>query len=384
MTPRPIRWFSIIVALLAVVAAACTGRAEVVAVANSSWDPITANPTQAEWQEMHDNYGRLIVYSPYWDSRLQHFDDVLVYFDAYAVYVSSDVEDQHPEWVMRQANGSPAYIDWGCTGGCPQYAGDLANPDFVAHQISRIQELVDKGYPGIKLDDVNMLARWSDRWGHNLTPIDSRTGQPITLDAWRGYMADFVETVRATFPDLEIMHNVIWYSDSPGFSDPNIDRQIAAADYLMLERGATDAGLVRGSGTYGIQTFFDYVDRAHALGTNVLLLDQSDGEANQQFNLAGTLLVNDGNDLVGSNRFAHMAPDNLWDGFATDLGLAEGERYVVDGFIVREFSGGMVVLREPTRGQRTFTLPETMIDLDGDAVDRVTLTGGEAAILRLP
>ena len=44
----------------------------------------------------------------------------------------------------------------------------------------------------------------------------------------------------------------------------------------------------------------------------------------------------------------------------------------------------MVVLREPTRGQRTFTLPETMIDLDGDAVDRVTLTGGEAAILRLP
>ena len=295
MTPRPIRWFSIIVALLAVVAAACTGRAEVVAVANSSWDPITANPTQAEWQEMHDNYGRLIVYSPYWDSRLQHFDDVLVYFDAYAIYVSSDIEDQHPEWVMRQANGSPAYIDWGCTGGCPQYAGDLANPDFVAHQISRIQELVDKGYPGIKLDDVNMLARWSDRWGNNLTPIDSRTGQPITLDAWRGYMADFVETIRATFPDLEIMHNVIWYSDSPGFSDPNIDRQIAAADYLMLERGATDAGLVRGSGTYGIQTFFDYVDRAHALGTNVLLLDQSDGEANQQFNLAGTTVSSSAN-----------------------------------------------------------------------------------------
>ncbi|MEZ5246181.1 MAG: putative glycoside hydrolase [Acidimicrobiales bacterium] len=378
----------VLVLTVALLASACnSGRAGVVARASSEFDQYTDAATPAEWQWMRENYSRLVVWSPYWDERLAEFDDVLVYMNSYGIFADDDLADQHPDWFMREADGTLTYIDFNCgqPGGCPLLAGDLGNPDFVQYQIDRIAQFVAKGYPGIMLDDVNMLRRWSDVDGTDVNPIDPRTGQSITTWNWRRYMADYLTLIRTTFPDIEIMHNSIWYSDSPGFDNLHVTRQIAAADYLMLERGANDVGLVAGTNKFGFQTFLSFIDRAHALGTDVLLMDEDgttgDRPHDQTYNLAATLLVNAGADLVGSESLAVTAPDSFWPGFSTDLGPATGPREATGGFIIREFENGMVVLREPRLGLATYTLPEPMLDADGKTVSSVTLDGATAAIL---
>ena len=100
------------------------------------------------------------------------------------------------------------------------------------------------------VDDVNMEFRVSDGHEQQIAPIDKATLRPMTYDAWRSYMAQFMEEIRAGLPAAEIVHNALWLADSPTrTADPYVRREIQAADYINLERGVNDAGLTGRSGT---------------------------------------------------------------------------------------------------------------------------------------
>ena len=62
------------------------GQMHFVQVANSSFDAYTQNPTQAQKDWMRAHYWRMLVYSPYFDTRLSWFPDGWVYKDLYAIY----------------------------------------------------------------------------------------------------------------------------------------------------------------------------------------------------------------------------------------------------------------------------------------------------------
>ncbi|MEM7142422.1 MAG: putative glycoside hydrolase [Actinomycetota bacterium] len=342
---------------------------------------------KGEWQWMDQNYEGMLVYESYWDDHIGRVGGEWVYKDAMAIYVDTGRDSRsvdHPDWVLRDAGGGPIYLDFACGGGCPQYAADVGNPAFVADFIAAVQVLVDRGYTGLMLDDVNLRWVFSDVNGNNdVEPIDPRTGAVILIDDWQRYMADFMESIRAAFPGLRIMHNVIWFADTPGMASSHIDRQIAAADMLQLERGATDPNFPDGNGTYGFQTFLRYVARAEALGTDVVLLDEGSTDIDlQEFNLAATLLINDGGDYVSTENFNLIGPTDLWIGFGVDLGHALGPWYEEGGVLRRDFTGGLVVLNEPTKPTVTVALPAPMIDLAGATVNSVTLPGFHAAVLR--
>ncbi len=355
------------------------GRANVFVNARSAFDEWSSG---GHWDFFNANYDLMLVYEPYWDSRLQHYDDVIVYDNVYAIYVGSDKAADHPEWILREADGSPVYIPWGCSDGCPQYAADISDPSYQQNFIDELTEVRDRGYPGLLLDDVNMLWRLGDENGDDAVPIDPNTGQPLTLASWQQYLADFLERIRAEFPDLQIGHNAIWYADSPSFDNPYVERQIAAADIIELERGATDSGLVAGNGKYGFQSFLGFIDRVHRLGGNVILLDESAQSPEEQwFNLAATLLVNDGGDLVSTEQWSVISPDGFWSGFDTDLGDALGPRYLADGLIRRDFTDGIVLLNEPDRSTVRVTLSEPMWLHDGTMVTEVELGEREAVVL---
>jgi hypothetical protein len=104
-------------------------------VANhSDFDEWTSNPTDQQQQFIRDHYYRMETYSPYFDSRLSWYPNAWEYVDAYAIYRSSEIAQNHPEWILKDAEGRYLYIPYGCAGGtCPQYAADIGNPDFPAH-----------------------------------------------------------------------------------------------------------------------------------------------------------------------------------------------------------------------------------------------------------
>jgi hypothetical protein len=179
-------------------------------IANSAFDVYTSNPDVAEQAWMRAHYFRMQTYTPYFDSRLRWFPNAWVYKDAYAIQSSGAIQAAQSEWILRDANGDRLYIPWGCgDGSCPQYAGDFGNPEYRANWIREAKLSLDKGYVGLFIDDVNMTWRVGDGHGNGVTPIDPRTGKSMTLTDWRRYFAEFMEEIRAAFPDVEITHNAI-------------------------------------------------------------------------------------------------------------------------------------------------------------------------------
>jgi hypothetical protein len=350
-------------------------------IADSDFDSYSRQPDRRVQRWMRQNYVRMQTYSPYFDSRLQWYPDAWVYKDSYAIKPHWPEFSDHPEWVLRDAAGNKLFIPWGCADGrCPQYAGDFGNPDFRANWIAQAKEKVAVGYGGIWVDDVNLAWRVSDGDGRHVRPIDPRTGKEMTLADWRRYFAEFAEELRAALPDIEIAHNAIWYAGP--FDDMSILRQIDAADFINLERGATDPGLKPGAGKFGFERFLAFVDLVHSRGKAVIMMDYGKSAQQREFGLAAWLLISGGRDLLSSNQLDWTAPGRLWAGYRLDLGAARGPRHEWRGLLRREFDCGLVLLHQPGWKRTSVSVPSGYRRIDGRPAGNLILRGAEAAVLR--
>ena len=348
----------------------------------SSFDSYIENPSASERQWMVDHYVRIKAFAPRFDRETDWFRDAWFYKNTYAIKPDSRVFAEHPEWILRDRNGRRLYIPYDCSGGrCPQYAGDFGNPDYRAYWIAQARAIMDEGYTGIWIDDVNMTWRVSDGYENRVIPIDPRTGELMTLDDWRRYLATFMEEIRDALPNAELAHNIIWYAGDRENTNRHIQRQIDAADYINLERGVTDRGLTGTDGRYGLTTFLDFIDMLHDRGADVILLDEAETTTQRQYALAGWLAISEGNDLMGSENNSWSTPDRWWSGYDTDMGEALGDRYIWRNLIRRDFECGLVLLNPPDRSRVSASLGRTMTTLEGARVSSVSLRGDESAIL---
>lgn len=351
--------------------------------ANSSFDPWTRRPTPQQQVWMREHYFRMVGYASYFGPRLAWYPNAFVYKDAYAIYTGSELPSRHPDWVLRDADGNRLFIPYGCSGGsCPQYAGDFGNPDFRRHWIEELRATLAEGYLGVMVDDVNMLWRVGDGNGDSVRPIDPRTGREMTLADWRRYLAEFMEEIRAAFPDKEIAHNAIWYADR---DDPFVQRQTRAADYIVIERGATDRGIRGGGGRYGYETLLSFIDGVHAMGGSVVLADDdSDTDAEWNYELATYLLIKSRDDMLSADGDrSRMNPDNFWEGYLIEMGRPLGRRYKAEGLFRRDYECGLAILNQPGQRTRTFTIdePHLLVGGGGATVTSVTLPEYRGAVL---
>lgn len=333
---------------------------------------------------MRQNIWRLNTYTPYFDNKLSWMPNALVYIDSYAIYTNSAVASAHPEWILKDQNGNSLYIPWGCSNGsCPQYAADIANPQFQAYMIGQIKSYLAGGnttaygYHGLFLDDVNLVMQVGNRYGTLVTPMDSQRRQPMTDANWRSYFAGYVEAIRAAIPHpVEIMHNSMWSAGGTlGANDPSVTRQIAAADYINIERGFGDSGLTAGNGSWSVNALMNFVDRVHQIGAGVNIDDYY--LANQVYSLAGYFLVQNGNDSFGINE---QTPQNWPSMYSLDLGAAKGARYNWNGMLRRDFVNGIVLMNLPGSSTQAVTLPSVMYDENGQSVSTVSLSAKQGGI----
>jgi hypothetical protein len=361
--------------------AADAGTIRLARGAESNFDSYTRSPSSAQQSFMRAHYWRMRVYAPYFDSRLSWYRDGWAYQDAYAIYPSAPVATDHPDWILRDGAGNKLWIQFACGGGkCTQYAADIGNPDFRAWWIAGARNKLAAGYRGLFIDDVNMAQRVSDGYGKYTMPIDPRTGAPMSEATWQRYMADFMVQVRAALPGVEIVHNALW---TVGDGTADLRRQLGAADYIELERGFNDAGIVGGTSKFGWQTMAGFIDRRHAAGQSVVLDGYADTAAGRVYGLANYLLLNAGGDAIAND--AQSRPDAFWNGFDVDLGAALGPRYRADGVWRRDFTAGTVLVNEPGAPARTVSVGPGFHDIDGAERRTVTLGAASGAVLlRVP
>ena len=356
------------------------GTVHFVRSADTAFNKYTSSPSPEAEEWLRTHMWRMTVWSPYFDQKTSWFANGWVYDDAYAIYTESQLATEHPEWILRDAAGDKLYIPYGCSGGsCPQYAADISNLAYRHHWIENLKEELAHGYRGVFIDDVNMNMQVGNGAEQHVAPIDPATGQPMTEEAWRHYMAQFMAEVRAALPSVEIVHNAIWFADEHAASaNPDIRTELSSADIINLERGANDSGLTGGNGPWSLNAFLAYIDQIHALGRGVVL-DGSKGDPQSlEYNLAAYFLISDGNDAVSG---AEQTPENWWAGWNVNLGEALGPRYSWQNLLRRDFSGGIVLLNPPGEPTRTVTLPGAMRDVAGETLTSVTLGAKSAIIL---
>jgi len=373
-----------LVAIVLALSGASTRRRDQGAVrflggSNPAFDAFTSGRDPAYGAFLRQHFSRLVVYSPYFDSRTRWYPRAWAYQDAYAIYRGSALAREHPQWILKDAAGNPLFIPFACAQGvCPQLAADISDPAFRSKWIAGARAALAHGYRGLFIDDVNLALRVGDGNGNPIAPIDRGTGRPMTDQAWRRYMAQFTAQIRAAFPHVEIAHNVEWLA---GASDPYVRQELRAADYINLERGVNDPALTGGSGPYALRSLFAYVDAVHALGRGVVL----DGDAGQQpgieYELASYLLLSTGGDLVSAHG---MTPLHWFAGFDVNLGEASGPLRTWQGVLRRDFTGGMSLVAEPESGAHVLHLPAPMRTLDGRVVRSVTLGPAQGAVLQRP
>jgi len=357
--------------------AADPGAVNFAKAAESSFDRFTQAPSPAQQSWMRAHYARMRTYAPYFDSRLSWFSNAWTYKDAYAIYTGEALATQHPEWILRDANGNKLYVQFACNGtSCTQYAADIGSPAWRADWIAKAKAQVAAGYRGLFVDDVNMEPRVSDGTGATVPAIDPRTGQPITLAVWQRYMAEFMEQIRAALPGVEIVHNALWYL---GDGNSYLKRELQAADLIEIERGVNDTGITGGTWTYALRTFLAWVDRRHAEGHGVVMDGRADTLAGRQYGLAAYFLLSSGRDLIGNEQGG--TPEDWWSGYDTNLGTPAGDRYDVSGVMRRDFTGGTVLVNEPGAPTRTVSVGAGYKDLNGASVTSVTLGPASGAVL---
>jgi hypothetical protein len=345
-----------------------------------SWDRYTANPSPDMKRWFRTNVWRMIVFSPFWDGKISWFPNAWEYFDLYAIHTGGDVVTAHPDWILTDGRGRRLYIPWGCNNGtCPQYAANIADPAFRENWIRRAREFQRKGYKGLWIDDVNLEFQVGDGNGRHVAPMNRRANSEIREEDWRRHMAEFTEEIRKALPDMELVHNSLWFAGGKNRdSDEFVKRQIKSADYINLERGVTDDGLKGGDGEWSLRAFFAFIDRVHKLGPGVILDNMG---TKLEYSAAAYFLVSSGIDAMGAQG---MRPDNWWPGLNVDLGDPLGPREEWNGLIRRKFSRGVVFLNPPDSPPVRLKLSGQFRRADGSkaapvltiaAADGITLVG---------
>lgn len=368
-------------------AAAGEGEVKFLRNATSSFDSFLTGSTSTQQQWMRDNYDRMRGYPPFFDQALTWAPRSEFYFDLYAIYNSTGDDglprlpllEQHPDWVLKDSAGRRLYIPWACSGGsCTQFAADIGNPEWRSWWINAARDIMGRGYSGIFVDDMNLEMRVGNGNGEFVRPMDPRTGAPMTDANWRRYMAEFAEEIKAAFPSQEVTHNSIWWMSH---SDPYVQREVAAADRVELERGFNDQGITGGTGTFSYQNYLAHVDWLHQQGAGVTYEPYNLDAQSRQFELASYLLVSNGNDMIASELQAN--PNDWWSGWNTNVGDAQGARYGWQGLLRRDFTGGMALVNQPGASSVTVQLPtgSTWTNLSGAQVTEVTLAGRRGVVL---
>lgn len=394
------------------------GRIRMYGVASTAFAPYL--DSSQDW--IIDHYERMQVYAPSFDEYTAWYPNGLEYKDLYAIYnceqfsceganenqemydqaMQAEADPELPDWILKDSQGNPLYIPFGCESGtCPQFAADISNPAFRTFWIEQMATALQGGnYRGLFVDDVNLDLNRSVSDGDACTLASGNCNWTLEIDEadWAGFVADFTEEIRAAFPNYEIVHNSVWFHAEPG--DVYLERQVDAADSIVLERGINDPGMQSGWGVFGIESFLHFNDYLHERGRNVVHFIHINPPTNKgefdpdnpvftvspylkqlEYGLTGWLLVSDGHDFFGADTF--NTPDDWWHGFDTDLGQALGERYqdLLNGLIRRDFQHGIVLLNGPGTGQVTVTLPATFYTLAGDPVNEVVLGSRAGKIL---
>lgn len=361
---------------------------------SSFYDNYTHFPSQQTKDFMLSHFWRTQVSYGFFESNLSWYPNAWTYLNSYGITYGDSIVSQHPEYVLHDASGNPLYVGYACSGSstalghCSRYAGNIANEGWRQYTIAQHLAILQRGYKGVWLDDVNLdldsvLAN-NNTSGTQVTPIDTNTGSGMSQAAWLGYWATFLGEYNSAIAGAgyEIQENSVWFEGGrPAGASTNQQAVITASNkWVNIERGVTDSGLGGGTGDWSLNAVLAYIDQVHAKGRYIDIqnfnFNQNGG--NNDYVPACYFLISSGLDAMGNDA---IIPSNWPANYDVDMGTALGARYTWNGLLRRDWSNGIVLVNPPGGAQQTYSLGGTYKDVQGNTVTSVNLASTSGAIL---
>lgn len=289
---------------------------------NGDWNQYIENPAHQQYFEA--NFDRIISYNPYGINvgMVNWSVPIWMYFNLHDAdnYRLLDSDDQ------------PLYVPWPSAEGptYPRQTADISNPAYRAAWIAAALDRLAAGFSGFWIDDVNLdVDRSAVRQGGGAPQRD--------MSWWPQAMADFMDEIRTTlkaqYPNCEILHNSVWFANRPTrWTSAVVQQQIAASDYINIEGGFADGGLNNGVGMdavvgndyqqWSLRSMFRYIDTIHGLGKNFIVEHWDDTQAIKDYIMASWLAIGEQGDGIGMHTELDNWPvlDTLW---TTDYGTKQ-------------------------------------------------------------
>ena len=201
---------------------------------------------------------------------------------------------------------------------------DFGNPEYQAAWAQRVADNVEAdGWTGVEVVDASNLPQWSQ------PPLDPRTGQEMSEDDRRRYLAEALALVRAAMKTRGF--SLIAVNDPPVVVDL---AQIGSTDGVSVGEGFAR---LRGAAW---QQLFDYFQAAVEVEVGAWVWDGDRGLTRDQrlYGLASYL-------LVSSRLSAYGAPSHPSDPlYAIDLGEPLDVTRAEGPVRLREFDRGLVAV----------------------------------------
>jgi len=286
-----------------------------------------------------------------------------------------------PTWYLRDAAGQKVRsLDWG------NYLMDPRDPGWISDRVDRCGRLIqESGFDGCLLD---MLGTAPIHEGYvTAAPIDPRTGDPWTPDAWLAATASLGMAVRQGNPSSSVVGNGL--GNGVRFFD-----RVAPSEQILtgIDGGVAEAWL-RTAGEPvdrypDVHTWRKSVDMLQATDKTVFVevkvwtrSTERQTAAWRLFALASFLLGNSGTSYFafsGDRAGNGVAPGVLAVG--SRLGAPIGPYEEIGGVYRRSFADGEVVVN-PSDQTSTIDLGADYRDAGGAVVRSLTLGPTSAAIL---
>jgi hypothetical protein len=349
---------------------------------SSFYDNYTHFPTTATKTFMQTHFYRSQESYGYFENNLSWYPNAWSYLNSYGITYGDPIVSQHPEYVMKDVNGNQLYIGYSCNGtNCSRYAGDFTNAGFRSYWIAQHLAILQRGYKGVWLDDVNLdldAVLPTNGSGTQTAPVDPATHAAMTQSAWEQYFANFLTQYKSTIAGAgyEIQENSVWFEGGRPAGTPSAVQQViqASSKWLNIERGVTDGGITGGTGDFSLKALFAYIDQVHSLGryADIQNFNFSQGGGNNDYVPACYFLISTGLDAMGNDA---ITPNNWPANYDVDLGTPSGSRYNIgSGGIRRDFSRGFVAVTAPGEATTTINLtPGQYKDVAGNPLTTVTI-----------
>ena len=298
----------------------------------------------------------------------------------------------HPEWILKDTNGSLVTTSNGIG---RLYATDIGNPAYVQAWADWAFTAIDRyGWDGTFAD--NIFRGNFDSW--SAPPVNPRTGLRYTVAQYRSDMLSALRILRTRYDArgkiLIGNHTSAW--DPPTFADPVVQQEILTMHGVEIEDCVFNFNGGRQNEASWIAQL-RYLDYANTHGVKSVCNGPAGtiGDAvKRRYLLASYLLTKEGfSDLGEINSVGKWWPE-----LAVDLGQPSGRFYCLDPsrglapttscpstgkLYGRDWEHGRVLVN-PT-GATTITVPlgETLLN-QGTPVTSVTLAPGSGVMLVRP